>query len=346
MAGKKILYIHGFASSGQTGTVRTLRTLLPSCTVVAPDVPVEPSEALPMLKTLCQSESPDLIIGASMGGMYAEQLRGYDRILVNPAFALADTLLKNNGLGRQEFHNPRQDGATSFLVTKGLLEAFREVSSHCFEGVGEVNAAYPSEGEWSEEQGRVWGLFGKHDPLVDTYSSFAAHYPNAIRYDGEHYLNDKAVLYSLLPLIARVDFAQEGRVRKSIFISLEDTLADVRHLASGEPVRAAMPENSAVKAFRHLGERYDVWILASAPYNMPSRWQDAVLWADEHIGVPAWNKVLVSNRKDLVLGDYLIDKYPRRYGNGDFMGTFIQYGSDTFKTWEDILGFFDRLGGQ
>ena len=29
MAGKKVLYVHGFASSGQTGSVHTLRLLLP-----------------------------------------------------------------------------------------------------------------------------------------------------------------------------------------------------------------------------------------------------------------------------------------------------------------------------
>jgi hypothetical protein len=28
------------------------------------------------------------------------------------------------------------------------------------------------------------------------------------------------------------------------------------------------------------------------------------------------------------------------------MGTLIHFGSDTFKTWEDVLLFFSRLGGQ
>ena len=135
MSGKKVLYLHGFASSGQNGTVKTMGTLLPSAEIIAPDIPVEPVEAMDMLKKLCEAEKPDLIIGASMGAMYAEMLRGYDRILVNPAFKLADTILKNNGLGRQAFHNPRRDGQTSFLVNKGLIEAFREVSSHNFEGI-------------------------------------------------------------------------------------------------------------------------------------------------------------------------------------------------------------------
>ena len=44
MKGKKIMYVHGFGSSGQSGTVTLLRTLMPESTVVAPDLPVHPAE--------------------------------------------------------------------------------------------------------------------------------------------------------------------------------------------------------------------------------------------------------------------------------------------------------------
>ena len=38
MSGKKIMYVHGFGSSAQSGTVAMLRTLLPNATVVARDI--------------------------------------------------------------------------------------------------------------------------------------------------------------------------------------------------------------------------------------------------------------------------------------------------------------------
>ena len=85
MKGKKILYVHGFASSGQSGTAGRIREVFPNATVIAPDVPVKPLEAVDLLNKVCREEQPDLIIGTSMGGMYAEQLRGFDRICVNPA---------------------------------------------------------------------------------------------------------------------------------------------------------------------------------------------------------------------------------------------------------------------
>ena len=49
MAGKTVLYVHGFASSGQSGTVTRLRTVMPQAHVVAPDIPVHPEEAIALL---------------------------------------------------------------------------------------------------------------------------------------------------------------------------------------------------------------------------------------------------------------------------------------------------------
>lgn len=320
MSGKKIMYLHGFASSGQNGTVKTLRTLLPQTEIVAPDIPVEPAEAMEMLRTLCESEKPDLIIGTSMGAMYGEQLSGFYRILVNPAFQLADTILKNNGLGRQDYHNPRQDGQTSFLVNKALLENFREVSAHCFE-------------HSEEDAEKVYGLFGIHDNLVHTFDLFNEHYPNAIRFDGEHYMNDSTVLHAVLPVIQWIDDKQEGRAKKTVMIAIEGTL-------DTEPVPVS------VKTFRKLCESYDCYVLASAEYNKPEKWAESVKWSEDHLGVHAWDKVILANRKDLIFGDYLIDRHIDRHNVSDFMGTVIEFGSDTFKNWDDVLTFFGRLGGQ
>ena len=58
MKGKKILYVHGFASSGQSGTVESLRQLMPGATVIAPDLPIHPAEAIELLQKTCQGNSP------------------------------------------------------------------------------------------------------------------------------------------------------------------------------------------------------------------------------------------------------------------------------------------------
>ena len=85
----KLIYFHGFASSGASGTVENLRRELPDAEIIAPDIPVDPAEALPYLKQLVADEQPDIIVGTSMGGMYAHQMFGFKRICVNPALNMS-----------------------------------------------------------------------------------------------------------------------------------------------------------------------------------------------------------------------------------------------------------------
>ena len=317
-AGKTILYVHGFASSGASGTVGRLRLLLPQATVIAPDLPVDPHEAIRLLKDICARENPDLIVGTSMGAMLTEQLAGHDRICVNPALHLADTILKNNGLGKQEFHNVRQDGQTSFMVTKALLEDYRAVSDGRFSHV---------------EPERVYGLFGTRDTMVNCFDEFAAHYPQSIHFDGEHQLNDHTFLWTLLPVMQWIDDRQEGRTKRTLMVEMDDVLRDTRN---------DLPIGEAFKVFHHLSELYDAYIVCREDPNKPELWGENLKWAEAHIGVPAWNRVLVGNHPELLMGDYLLT----RQGCDGFLGTVLKFGEDPFRTWADVQTFFDRLGGQ
>lgn len=323
MKGKKILYVHGFSSSGQSGTVVKIREMLPGATVVAPDLPLHPAEAMDLLHHTCETENPDLIIGTSMGGMYAEMLYGYDRILVNPAFQMGDTMLKHGMLGKNTFLNPRQDGVQEFIVTKSLVEEYKEITAKCFAGVTE-----------EESRDRVFGLFGDEDPVVHTRDLFSQHYRNAISFHGEHRMNDKILLHSVLPVVQWIDDRQEHRERPIIYVSI-DTLRDAR----GNQM------SSAMKAFRYLFEHYAMYIVAPSPAYNPEYIAEVMRWAEDLVNVPAWQHLVFTNRKDLIYGDYLIDPSDE-YGAADFMGTLIKFGSDTFKTWEEIIEFFSRLGGQ
>lgn len=199
---KKILFAHGFASSGASGTVMTLRQMLyhsaasdtgDEVRVVAPDLPVMPLEAMEMLRQLAADEQPDLILGTSMGAFYAEQLRGFRRILVNPSFQMA-RLLTFGGMGRREFRNKRADGAHDFKVDKEMIAQFRTLEKESFKGID------------AEEKGRVWGLFGDKDKKVNHQKNFIKHYgrEHFIVFDGEHFLNDKVLSRSVLPVVRQV----------------------------------------------------------------------------------------------------------------------------------------------
>lgn len=306
-ASEKVLYVHGFASSGASGTVKSLRLLLPQAEIVAPDVPVEPLEAMRFLQELCAAAQPALIIGTSLGGMYAEQFAGFDRILVNPSFETSEVLRKNNRLGRHEFHNPRRDGQKDFLVTKGTLESFKAVEENSFSAIDAAECA------------RVFGLFGTEDDVVDTYALFAAHYPNALRFEGGHYLNDHSLVRAVMPVVGWLDDRRTGKERPVLYI---DFAALQNERGEARP--------GAVKAFETLARVYDVYVVAEN------------LVDTAFLGVPAYRRLVVTPRYGLLYGDYLLTPRPA----DDFLGTPLRFGEDPFKTWDDALIYFERLGGQ
>ena len=187
---KKLMYLHGFGSSAASGTVKTLRELLSDFDVVAPDIPVDPAEALPFLRGLCMNEVPDVVVGTSMGGMYAQQMRGYNRICVNPAFEMSKKS-KMLTVGTHEYFKPRKDGTTHFEITPEIIHNHAEMEEHQFEGITEA------------DRKQVWGMFADNDQQVNGESLSLQYYNQVIHFSGEHRMDDRVIEDVLVPLIYR-----------------------------------------------------------------------------------------------------------------------------------------------
>ena len=188
---KKVIYFHGFGSSAASGTVKTLRELLPDFDVVAPDIPVDPAEALPFLRGLCMNEVPDVVVGTSMGGMYAQQMRGYNRICVNPAFEMSKKS-KMLTVGTHEYFKPRKDGTTHFEITSEIICHHAEMEEHQFDGITEA------------DRKQVWGMFADNDQQVNGESLFLQYYNQVVHFSGEHRMDDKVIKDVLVPLIRSI----------------------------------------------------------------------------------------------------------------------------------------------
>ena len=319
MVGKTIMYVHGFGSAASTNTVKVLQQLLPAAKVVAEDLPLIPAEAMALLREMCETAKPALLIGTSMGGMYAEMMRGYDRIVVNPAFKMGDTMSEHGMMGKQVFQNPRKDGVQEFIVTKALVKEYREMTENNFRDIDD------------DERLRVWGLFGDEDPLVHTFDLFREHYPQAIHFHGEHRLTEKVIHHAVIPLIRQIDDRQERRERPVVYITM-DAMKD----------GYGKPKSCLQKAYEQLILNYEVFTVAPSLINDAAAMVADQAWVEQYLSSPAWGKTIFCNRPALLLGDYIIDT--RDHDN--FMGTSIRLGSDEFKTWEEVIVFFDRLGGQ
>ena len=188
---KKLMYLHGFGSSAASGTVKSLRELLPDFEVVAPDIPVDPAEALPFLRGLCMNEVPDVVVGTSMGGMYAQQMRGYNRICVNPAFEMSKKS-KMLTVGTHEYFKPRMDGTAHFEITSEIIRYHAEMEKHQFDGITET------------DRKQVWGMFADNDQQVNGESLFLQYYNQVIHFSGEHRMDDRVIEDVLVPLIRTI----------------------------------------------------------------------------------------------------------------------------------------------
>lgn len=183
----KILFIHGLASSGAYKMADSLRILMKPCEVLAPDVSIDPGEALAMLMQICREKRPDLIVGLSMGGFWAQKLRGYRKILVNPDFHVSRLLREH--MGEMKYLSPRRDGAESFLITEDICNGYELIEKSEFDALDE------------EEIRLTRGMFADHDEVVDCSEEFERHYPGmGIRYPGGHLPNFPQLKAHLVPI--------------------------------------------------------------------------------------------------------------------------------------------------
>lgn len=187
----KILFIHGLASSGAYKMADTLRILLRPCEVIAPDVPIEPQAALDLLRGICLDEKPDLVVGLSMGGFWAQKLRGQRKLLVNPDFHISELMRVLRG--EMKYLSLRRDGAESFLITDELCDAYRKIEDIQFDGLDDAERAI------------TFGAFATKDELVRCGDEFALHYPgHRLDYHGKHLPDFPSVREHLVPYILKI----------------------------------------------------------------------------------------------------------------------------------------------
>lgn len=186
---KKLMYLHGSASAGYSRTSMGILKYLPEdWQLLMPDCPVDAEECLKMLKDLCKKEKPDLIIGKSQGGYYAQMLKGYKRICVNPALYMSTD--DDVTVGKHDFVINRVDGVQKYQITKEIQDGYRRLEEHQFEDITDF------------DQENCYGLFGDNDNLCGYCKPiFAEHYKHIYTYPGDHDIEPDEIETYLMPLV-------------------------------------------------------------------------------------------------------------------------------------------------
>ena len=102
------------------------------------------------------------------------------------------------------------------------------------------------------------------------------------------------------------------------------------------------PLDGAIEAVKKLETDFEVYLLSSAPWDNISSWSEKRLWVQNHM--PDFNRkhLILSHRKDLNRGSFLIDDRSRN-GACDFDKyegqEWIHFGSNTFPNWSPVLEY-------
>ena len=98
------------------------------------------------------------------------------------------------------------------------------------------------------------------------------------------------------------------------------------------------PLEGAIDSFKILSQRYDTYILSTAPWKNSSAWSDKVKWVQKYLGESAYKRLILTHHKNLNQGDYLIDDRTKN-GAGEFKGELIQFGTEKFPDWKSVCSY-------
>ncbi len=132
---------------------------------------------------------------------------------------------------------------------------------------------------------------------------------------------------------------------KTLYIDMDGVLVDLQSNLDKQGwhqnvFKDPPPMAGAVEAFNELcfDEDYDVYILSTAPWNIPNSWTQKRLWVSKYLGAKAHKRLILSNNKSLLRGDILIDDRTAN-GAGDFQGELIQFGTEKYPNWTEVLKY-------
>ena len=191
---KKILFLHGFFASGQCIPALALRDAFEGkAQVLTPDLPIHPQMALEMIREICNTEKPDLLVGNSCGSFYAQMLApkvGLPALLGNPHFKMTEFLKQR--IGEHEYKSPRKDGNQKFVINEALIQEFAELEAIQF---------YSCTPDYKD---KIWGIFGEKDTLAHFEPLFLEHYNHSFHFPGGHTPTADEVRAWYVPLIEEI----------------------------------------------------------------------------------------------------------------------------------------------
>ena len=98
----------------------------------------------------------------------------------------------------------------------------------------------------------------------------------------------------------------------------------------------------AIKAVAKLNADHEIFIASTPPWTRPEVWGHKREWIEEHFPYLK-RKLILTHRKDLLIGDVLIDD-TRFRGQPDFQGNWFWFNKDwSNRNWNTCLEYIKTL---
>jgi 5'-nucleotidase len=98
------------------------------------------------------------------------------------------------------------------------------------------------------------------------------------------------------------------------------------------------PIKDAIESVNLLKDYYDVYFLSTPMWNVPHSFTDKRLWVEQHFGEWVKKRLILTHRKDLNIGAYLIDDRLKN-GAAEFTGKHIHFATKDFPDWKAVLKY-------
>jgi 5'-nucleotidase len=98
----------------------------------------------------------------------------------------------------------------------------------------------------------------------------------------------------------------------------------------------------AYDAINYLQNHFEIYFLSTPMWNVPESFTDKRLWIEEHFGELAKKRLILSHRKDLNLGDFLVDDRLKN-GAAEFKGKHIHFGTSEFPDWNSVVLYLNNF---
>jgi 5'-nucleotidase len=95
------------------------------------------------------------------------------------------------------------------------------------------------------------------------------------------------------------------------------------------------PIQGSIEAVKRLWPHFDILFLSTPCWDVPESFMDKRHWIQRYFGEESKDRLILSQRKELSLGDFLVDD---RVVNGAefFLGQHLQFGHGKYPTWVEV----------